>query len=467
MHRPPATFVAETLIWLTAAALLIAVATTFPGLRDTLNVALGALVLAFGVQVFLRHGSAHVTTLGLANAATAMFIGLGGISEGLSPSPSVGAGYVTAAITSAFAVQVGVTLLAWSGFSVGDTGGAVLPVRRSRRIWWIAIAALVGVLAAHQAGIRSGYVDGAAFAAVVLLAVASLFRPHVRLFSFRVMVPLAGLAAYVGLVHGGSGRLRLVALACAIGMLVTSRFPYRWIKFVVVLAAPVAIRWMAQDRLALQESLQSGASEGRTGLESMFLPIRVFARIIEATAVGERTPDLGRTFLSVPFQVLPESSRPEWVPDALGYALVALVAPSRVGTGYSVAATTYGEWYYGFGLVGLLLMVPVLAWLLRTIDRRYRRSVQSLATDRLAGVKLAFWAMLAGGIADVIWSGLHTWAARTAARVPLLLVTVLPLARPGAEVGRDRSEVGRRPTGGSYRRHRPDVVEEATLRAAR
>ncbi|MCF6745200.1 oligosaccharide repeat unit polymerase [Blastococcus sp. KM273128] len=405
-----------------------------PDADDELNVALGSVALGYGTWAFLAHGASQITALGLFNYAFAIFIGVGGLSEGVNPGRVTAPGYVSAAITLAITVQLLVNLAAWRRASPATGNDVTMPsLRDARIVTWVGAIAIAGMFAAQRTGIPyadSPVGDGSVFTAVTLFAAGLLFRVDTRPVSPRLVYILGAFGLYVTVFHQGTGRLRLVALACVIGLLLTARFPHRAVKWATVAATPLAIWWLAQDRLELQESLQPGASEGRTGLESMLSPIRVFAQIVEAIDLREVTPAWGSTFLSVPFTVLPQNLQPEWVPQALGYELVGLVAPEREGSGYSVVATVYGEWYWNFGWIGLMLAVPVLAWLFGTLDGYFRRAMVALATGPQALLMTAFWAMLAGGIADLAWSGTHTWVVRQLTRLGLLAIaaTIMWLA---------------------------------------
>ncbi|WP_141437051.1 oligosaccharide repeat unit polymerase [Blastococcus aggregatus] len=390
--------------------------------------ALGVVAVLYGTWAFLSHGHGRITALGLFNFAFALFVGVGGISEGLDPLARTSAGYVSAAITLALVVQLLVNQASWrkASSAEAETPGTP-PIQGARLITRLGAAGIVAVFIAQRAGLPFadlGVVDAAVFASVTLFAAGLIFREDTELASRRVLYALGAFVLYATVFHQGTGRLRLVALACVLGLLLTARFPYRGIKWAAVAVTPLAVWWLAQDRLDYQESLNPGASEGRTGLESMLSPIRLFGQIIEAIDVSALTPSWGTTFLSVPFAVVPEQLQPDWVPPALGYQLVALVDAGRLGSGYSVVGTVYGEWYWNFGSLGLLLAVPVLSWLFIAVDSRFRRSLTDLASKPYALVSLVFWAMLAGGIADLAWSGTHTWAVRQLSRLPLLILLI-------------------------------------------
>ena len=85
-------------------------------------------------------------------------------------------------------------------------------------------------------------------------------------------------------------------------------------------------------------------------------------------------------------------------------------------------ATVYGDLWWNFGALGLMIGVPLLALMLDRIDswtiRSYRRAAQG-PRDLLL---LVFFAALLGGVGDIVWSGFHTWIVRMYARIAALVV---------------------------------------------
>jgi len=243
-------------------------------------------------------------------------------------------------------------------------------------------------------------------------------------------------------------------------MLFSLRFQRRILKWLTVLAAPLAVALLAMQRLSVQESLQVGASAGRNGLESMLVPIVIFGQLVEAQLRDGFQLAWGSSFLTFPMLFAPEAWFPNG-PKALGYELVQIFAPEMVGTGYSVAATVAGEAVYNFGLVGILLAVPLLVWALKLVDRRVRAAAGSVGGSRLSMISLALWVTVGGAVADLTWCGQHIFLTRTAARLPVLLFLVLvafvavSLANRRAVLLQSRSGTGQRlqvPTTGEARR---------------
>lgn len=388
---------------------------------------LGALAGAFGTAAFLFHGERRITTLGLFNLSSALFVGYAGMVQSDTPMRSIDPEYLSHAIALSIASQMFVNLVAWK-FLKQDNDPKINGFLDASTARSTAIAGVVALAAAAAAGgldVPRGLtyvVEGAAYSGVALIAVAFIFQKRTRLWSFNILVPGLLLALYALFFHSGEGRLRIVALACAIGVLVSLRFPTMHLKPMSVALVPPALWWLARDRLALQESIAAGASAGRTGLESMMSPLVTFAQILEAQA-GSWDLRWGSTFVTLPFALVPDQYLPDWVPPALGYDLVNLTDPGRVGSIFSEASTVYGEWVWNFGLLGVFLLVPFVSIGIRVIDRMIVRGATLLISDGYKAVLiLAIAAMLSGTIADLVWSGLHTYGTRVITRLPILLI---------------------------------------------
>jgi hypothetical protein len=423
------------------------------------NVVLGGLALAFGVGAFVSHGGPVVTTVGLVNFAFALFVGYAGIEAARNPASKAAPEYLSAALLAALATQVLVTLLAWNRASPGHLKPTRLSASDASFFTSVGLVTLAALLAVRGAGVTGLFLEGGAFMAVVVLSIGVLFRP--RLVVGLLLVLLIAFAVYVEVFHGGTGRLRLVALACAMAILTTARFP-RWeLKGAIVVGTPMAVGWLARERLELQESLRIGASAGNSGLESMLSPIVTFARVIEAQVEQDFPLAYGQTFATLPFAVLPHRLTPDWAPGPLGYELVRITSPDRYGSGYSVASTIYGEWWFNFSLLGCALAVPALVWALTFLDRRIRRAFVDLENGRRAGLRLALYAALCGSIADIVWSGTHTWGARSLARLPLLL-SMWPLAKGSSEEDSTLASSMARDQISAHRSSRTDSLSAST-----
>lgn len=383
--------------------------------------AAGVAVTLFGARAFIGHGQGRITALGLFNLSTALFVGFGAIYAGNTQESMVPAYYLLAATLGAFVPQIAITFFGW-----GKAGNVTPQFPEQVTNTWLSWAGLIALGAAGVAKSISAltsfapYIEATAFAAITVITVGFFWRTKARLLSVATLFVGALVIMYAEVFHIGTGRLRIVALVCTVGVIISARFQRRAIKWVTIVAIGPALYWLAQDRKDLQESLHAGGSAGRNGLESMLEPIQVFAKLIRAHLENGFPLSYGYNLLSYPAAWLPENVFPD-APQALGYELVKVHAPERYGSGYSVVATSSGEAYFNFGVVGLVLMIPVLVYLLNFLDRAMVKRMSSPASGTLALLGIVFWAMLAGGISDLTWSGQHTLLTRATTRLPLLI----------------------------------------------
>lgn len=430
--------------WLAGAITILLIQSLASSISPGSVEALSLLPLAFGVSVFIRHGGGRITTLGLFNLSLALFIGYGGWVSATDPFSPVSHGYLTLAIAGSFLAQLAITLLAWPAIDLPDHPAPT--INDHDALWLSTIGAMTFLVCLYvftweevTSGIAILFLEGASFCAIVVFAMGAFYREGARLFSVSGVVVVGAFFVYVELIHGGgAGRLRLVALACTLALLVSARFPQRAYKWVIVAGTPLAIFWLAVQRLSQQEAIEAGGSAGRTGLESMTGNVVTFAQLLEKQAGGEAPLAWGLNFLSAPVLVIPQRLLPFEKPEALGYELVKLLDPEKYGTGYSLASTLFGEWVFNFGVWGLVLVVPVMAWVLAFVDRRFRRSVDGLADHENSFMPVLVWILVAGSIGDLTWQGLHTLTARTLSRLPLAIAVGLIVQRRGIRSPRRR-----------------------------
>jgi hypothetical protein len=388
-------------------------------------VAIGVAVTLFGVRAFLGDGGGRITALGLFNLSTSLFVGFGAIYAGNTEDIRVTGLYLALATLAVFVPQVAVTVVSW------DKARSVIvqfpEVQDSRWLTRWGFLALILAAVVKYAGAPASldpYIEATAFTAISVVAVGLYWRAKTRIISWTTVTVAALAVIYAEVFHIGSGRLRIVALLCAVGVVVTARFQRKALKWMTVGAIPPALWWLAEDRKEMQESLQAGGSQGRTGLESMLEPIIVFGKLIQSHFEAGFALSYGQNLLSYPFAFIPESWFPD-APQALGYELVLIWAPDKYGSGYSVVATNSGEAYYNFGWFGLVLIVPALVILLRLVDQQMVKRMSASTVGLAALLWIVFWAMLAGGISDFTWSGQHTFLTRASTRLPLLGLLVV------------------------------------------
>ena len=385
-----------------------------------------ALSVGAGVRVFVGHGRGTITATGLFGLSTAMFIGYSGFL--IMDQSYIQAGWKNLALasTAGLTAQVITSMLSWGREDRFQRNPLWTDTAVSTWLSNLGLIALTLAVAGHLVipPLRS-WTEAAAFTAICLLSAGLVLRKSVRLVSWRTLAIICLSLLYAEFFHSGGGRLRIVALACAVALIFSLRFPLRRVKILIVAMIPFVLGWLARERLELQESLASGASEGRTGLESMIAPLKVFSLLIQALQERQFEPSYGYNLLSVPALIIPEAVWPAQ-PPALGYELVQFSAPERYADGvYSTVATSTGEGFFNFGWFGLLFVVILATIFLRTLDFYLSRYSHTGNITLFVALGLILIAMLAGAVADYTWSGVHTYVARMIKRLPLFLVILL------------------------------------------
>lgn len=385
-----------------------------------------ALSLLSGLRIFLGHGSGTITATGLFGLSTAMFVGFSGLLLVAGPVPRAGWENLALACAAGLTAQVATGALAWRPSHSYEREPFWGDDRTTRWVTWVGATALLLAVLAHLASpALHAFTPDAAFTASCILAAGLMLRPNYRVLSVSSLVVVGCIVLFTEFFHSGTGRLHIVALACAIAILFSARFPVRRVKVFIVSAVPVALAWMALDRLALEESLGATAGDGRTGLESMIAPLNIFSLLLESLQEGRFSPGLGYNLLSVPALFIPESVWPTQ-PPALGYELVQFDDPARYGDGiFSTVATFAGEGFFNFGWLGLPLVIVFAAVALRLLDTQLQRQLAVADRSLVQFLGLVLFAMLCGAVADYTWSGVHTYAARMIRRLPIFLIALV------------------------------------------
>ncbi|MEW2443232.1 O-antigen polymerase [Micromonospora marina] len=430
--RPPRTGLAllEACGWLAAGILVAGVAagSTSEGYRWA-NGAIGVCCWLLGVRVFLGHGGYLLSAPSIFGFAFSVFFGVGGIYHALLSSDFIQP-WMCQALLLGYAAQVLLFFGFWRRRGVyQDPPAQFLPCSPGTRL--ILVSAGAVVLAAAVVWKAGGIVSqqlqtltlGAAFAAVTVIAAALVLDPAARILSLRTAFICGLIVIFVQYLHGGTGRLVIVALGFTVASLYAIRFRTRLVKIGLVVCTLPVLQWMAVYRLSYVDSLAVGSSLNRTGLESAMRPPGAFAELLFAYERYGFELSHGRTFLSVPALIVPRAVWPGQ-PEALGYELARVTAPTRYGSGYSDASSVFGEWFFNFGFPGLLLMVVVIGFSVRWLDRLMTMAMR-LRSDAVRLVAMTTVVVVCAGVPDVVWSGTHTYAARTLARLPLLLLLLV------------------------------------------
>lgn len=379
-----------------------------------------AVSFVHGMTLFVVLGRDRITMPGLFMASSAAIVGISGLLVIPDPSFIIGPhpeAYLNTALFSSTLAQIGVGLLCLRSDSTGRPDEVVLPIRYVR---WAVSVGIVTLAATVLLGDRLGALtDGFGSSAILLICIAVLLSPRGLKSPENIVIVVGALLVYPTAIISGTGRLRAIALILAAVYIFFLRYGRRWLKVVGVFLAPVILAVLGVWRKEYETSL-SGQHGNDTGLSSMFVGIGNLGSLIHNFDVGG-LPTLGASLLSPLRAALPDGLAPDWIPDAIGYQLAALTDPQLYGTGFSTVATVYGDLWWNFGALGLVVGVPLLALLLDRIDSWTLRSYQRSAQGPRDLLLLVFLAALLGGVGDIVWSGFHTWIVRMYARIAALL----------------------------------------------
>jgi hypothetical protein len=400
-------------------ALLFAVGSPANDERAALGYSI--LSIGLGVWLFWVHGGSRITAVGVWGFAFALFVGVAGVfSLKALAQPPPG---MRAALTFAYFGQVIMSRSCWRS-RVRPEASRRWPIDRRVARWGIVTGSVLLVgssLLSSGAQEEVVLVDATAFASAALLAASLLLHHGSGLGVWRLALAAGAFLMYAFFVFSGFGRLTLGALGLAIGIVSTKWFRGRVIKAaILVLSAPTLVI-LSVTRVAFTASLNPDQG-AITGFESVTSPLMVFARLLEMHARLPRA--WGSTFWAAAVALVPHGIWPN-KPPGFGAVLVPILDPRLVGTGHSEAALAHGEWLYNFGLVGLVLMIPVLSVIVRAIDAWLEAVNSRPILDHRRLLAFVGASIAAAGLVDLVWVGTFTWVARSGSR--LLVIGALAI----------------------------------------
>ncbi|SCF33243.1 hypothetical protein GA0074696_4526 [Micromonospora purpureochromogenes] len=388
---------------------------------------LSALALLFGLWVFLADGGMRITAVGVYNFSFALFVGFAALYSELKAGPGGAPVPILPGLTLCYFLHVSTWLLFWSRLRRRPESE---PVRADPALsrwalrWGITLLALGVVLSlAFPSRYHHLLIDSAGFVGVVLLGLGLLPGRRRRRRLVYGLVPAAGFGLYYAYLFNDFGRIVLGSLGFALAMILANRGRgRRHVKVWVLAVAAPAVFVLGQIR-----ATSIVDNPDADGLGSVVTPFRDFTRLLELNAMGVLPKGWGETFWAAAVTLVPRAMWPE-KPDGLGAALVPILSPEMVGTGHTHAALSFGEWLINFGLVGLVLMVPITGLTLRWIDRAVDRvAARPLTTPRrLLGYTAGVLVVV--GMVDLMWVGTSTYVSRTGCRLLVLLLLFVLVA---------------------------------------
>jgi hypothetical protein len=249
---------------------------------------------------------------------------------------------------------------------------------------------------------------------------------------------------YAIYIFRGFGRLTLVALGFALALAAAQRMPAGLIKLGVLAAATPALIILSRLRVEFTASLNPNQTSDVTGFESVASPLLRFSQLIDLVQGGFLHLKLGETFFSSAVALFPRALWPS-KPVGLGAELAAIFRPDAIGTGQSEFALFHGEWLYNFGVIGLVVMIPVVGLSAGALNKWLVLASDRPLNSRAHLIGLVAAVVAASGLPDLLWGGTDTYVARAGERLVVLLVVYILFVRPL-----------------THRTRQPDVAIQAT-----
>jgi len=407
-------------------ALALVPAVGLVAMNYSLPLALRMLALASllgGLLVFVTHGHRRVTAAGLYCLTAGLMTGAGAwYWAGQVPPEASREGILLAAL-SLYASTAVMYVVFWLRGVPDASNAESQPPMPPKMAWGFRVLGLILFLvgaATQPLGLALGTLTQAiAEVGVILFAASLLLSGDIRLSKapIRTLAVGAALVVFYLVLFGGYGRLRLAALVITVGVIAQFRLRTRIKALALVAFVPMLIFFgsIGQERYAAQIG-DPTAEAAASGLGSLVNPLATYGQLSE----HQVDHGYGSTFLAEFTVLVPRSMWPD-KPVQFGAVIVEELRPDRVLTGLSMPCLSACEWYYNFSWVGIFLMIPVIGFGIRILDRWMLRRGSGRwdqPSDVLIFVVLA---ILVGSIADLAWGGTATWVVRNSQRLLALL----------------------------------------------
>jgi hypothetical protein len=409
--------------------LVMTISVLSQGDGQAVHLSASVLALLLGILVFWFHGGSRISAAGLYSLASSAFVGFAGIVWYLD--------YETVPPAIRLSSQVGF----WLNMLM-TTLWSFAPSRPQERQPNLSVA--VGLTTAGSAGAAlsigllseqisfgSTVLEQFTIGFMALIMVGFMAYPLGQRPGVLRLVPVAGLVIVFALtVFTGYGRLNLVALGI-VGTAALSTLVWdRRVKSVVLVSAPAVLAVLGLMRRQFGLSIYGQYLDG---LGSVTQPMRDFGRLVEIHGRHGFSLAGGETFATTALFWVPRALWPE-KPIGFGAELTKVLNPDLAAIGQSYAALNQAEWYFNFGWVGVLLMVPVMGLLIRLLDTFWLRA--TVGMDLASALRFTILTLLVADIPNLMWVGSFGYASRTFIRI-FPLVVALALVRLGASGTRE------------------------------
>jgi hypothetical protein len=409
------------ILWIVAGLIAVMLSSQSPQIgEDRSQVVTASLALAFGTWAFWHQGGPQITASGLYCLSVAIFVGYAGLWWAWQPGAVSHS--VTVATLTGYWTTLAMYTAWWSKQAQCSRLQASSPAATHWGVWMGLVAAAVGT---GLAQVGYGSIVQFSIGAFALLAVAiMLHRSQGQQVLGRLILGAVVVAVFWQTSFSGYGRLNIVALGLVVLVLASSRTDTHKVKGLVLIGAPLALWAFVRIREQLGVEVTGNAYDG---LGSVVNPLFTFGRLVENHQEGLYSLGGGSTFAATATFWVPSAWWPE-KPPGFGAELVRLLYPDLQFTNHSIAAHSYGEWYFNFGWFGVAAMVVMLGGAIRWLDRLLARST-ALPIDSARRLVLHTAVLIAvAGVPTMMWVGSFTYASRVGQQMLILAAVVAPFA---------------------------------------
>lgn len=425
-------FRGDTIGWLAWGALGVVAAlldSNDPGrLHEWSQPAIASVTLGFGVITYWSHGRNRVTAAGLYALAAAIFAGYAGLWW--TTQHDMVSNEIYRATTWAFWTTWLMSRFWGRGSIEGPLHLTVAEPGATRwGIRWGLGLAIAGI-GSHLVGIQVGqtFVGEVAFVGLTLLAVSLILRRSESGVSRALVVTTGSLAVYSTTIFSGFGRLVLVSLILGPVVLLAGRLAGRRLKVMSIVAIGPALAVFAAAREVFGR--RKYGTDSLSGIGSVVEPLRDFGRLLGRS--DGYSFAYGDTFWAALTVHVPRAVWPG-KPIGFGTELTQMFAPELASVGQTYVVLTPGEWYYNFGVWGLLAMAPALGLFLRLLDGALLRAQSTPAVSPRQLLWLTMALVAVADVPNLFWAGSFGYTARAGTRLLVLAaLVVLATARPAA-----------------------------------
>lgn len=389
---------------------------------------MGVLQMVFGGWVFWTHGKRQITAAGVYSMSASIFVGFAGLFYAALYGSEVPRAMYLATVLCYFS-HVAMYALFWrTSYPAERASARVYPTEHVTA--WLGrtgLVLLVIALAAHLAGIQIVIIDSMAFVSVVFLACASFNHPGGPAGRpWYLFAAVIGFVLYTLIFFSGYGRLKLATLALVFAAASCRYFRRRSAKLITLACIPGMLLVFGAMRVAFMQELHPEKTDTEnSGIDSVINPLLTFGQVIEG--IDNQTIDHGHgsTFIATLVLYVP---RALWEDKPIGFGSVLakmLLKEGTYGEGTSLAALSPGEWFYNFGILGIVLMVVVLGLAIRWLDGVLHRVLERSLDTRNDFLSFAAALVAMASMSDLIWVGTFTFNERAGTRLLVIFAVAL------------------------------------------